>query len=377
MINRKRFWVVLSLGLAGAAFFWIVSRYPNLNAKAMMAHSASVADTLSVWPIFEVRPEFSLAKKVLLTTLNWSHDNWKGMTFGVFFAAVFLTLFSYLQIPPTTSPLANTFFGFLLGTPLGVCVNCAAPIFKGILKSRRIETAFAAMLSSPTMNIVVLTMLFSLFPFYMAVTKVVFTLFCIFVGVPLISRLVGTESIRDFAELPVDSRFMPAPSNAADIHDKTLIGAIAGSCSDLLRNFWFMVYKTVPLMLLAGFLGSLLSHLIPLDAFMGIRPGFFTIVLAAVVGVCLPTPIAFDIILVNALYSHGLPPSIALTLLCTLGIFSIYSFFLVWASTSHRWAVSLFCLVFHMGDWNGACHRPTSPDVLHRQKCRQLQSLEK
>ena len=56
--------------------------------------------------------------------------------------------------------------------PLGVCVNCAAPIAKGLYAGgARAETTLAAMIASPTLNIVVLTMLFGLFPFYMALTK--------------------------------------------------------------------------------------------------------------------------------------------------------------------------------------------------------------
>ena len=50
------------------------------------------------------------------------------------------------------------------------------------------ETALAVMFSSPILNIVVLTMLFSIFPFYMALLKLGATFLLILLLVPLISK---------------------------------------------------------------------------------------------------------------------------------------------------------------------------------------------
>src|SRR3989338_5170264 len=108
-----------------------------------MAKSDSVFDLLSVWPLLKVHAEDPLLQKILYTTVNWINDNTTGMRVGVLLGAVFLTLFSYLRPPETRNRLWNAVLGFLIGTPLGVCVNCAAPIFKGMLRSKRVETAFS------------------------------------------------------------------------------------------------------------------------------------------------------------------------------------------------------------------------------------------
>ena len=79
----------------------------------------------------------------------------------------------------------NSFMGMFVGTPLGVCVNCVAPIAKGMYEGgSKMETALAVMFSSPTLNIVVLTMLFSIFPFYMALMKLLATFILILIIVP-------------------------------------------------------------------------------------------------------------------------------------------------------------------------------------------------
>jgi len=79
--------------------------------------------------------------------------------------------------------------GMFIGTPLGVCVNCVAPIAKGMYEAgSKMETALAVMFSSPILNIVVLTMLFSIFPFYMALLKLGATFLLILLLVPLISK---------------------------------------------------------------------------------------------------------------------------------------------------------------------------------------------
>jgi uncharacterized membrane protein YraQ (UPF0718 family) len=50
------------------------------------------------------------------------------------------------------------------------------------------ETALAGMFRSPSLNIIVLTMLFSIFPFYMALAKLLAAFVLILLIVPLISE---------------------------------------------------------------------------------------------------------------------------------------------------------------------------------------------
>ncbi len=342
-----RFTLVFFLGAMGASYFWVESRYPALNEKALMANDNKVSDLITTFPVYEIKPEYSYVKKVSLSTVNWIYENKKGMTAGVFLGAIFLTLFGYFRIPGSRNPFLNSFYGLLLGSPLGVCVNCAAPIFKGVLNSKRVELALSMMMSSPTMNVVVLTMVFALFPFYMAVTKVIFTLAIVLLCVPLLSKMIGNKkNLNDWKGDSTDqlSHALVAPSIINEESLRWWSPVLAG-LKDLARNWWYIVSRTVPLMFVAGFLGAVVSHALPpelLQKDMGLQ-GVFILSAASV---ALPVPVAFDVILSNALFSAGLPHHLALILLCTLGITSIYSFFIVWQSASRIWALSVAAVVF-------------------------------
>jgi hypothetical protein len=73
---------------------------------------------------------------------------------------------------------------------------------------------------------------------------------------------------------------------------------------------------------------------------------------ATLIGLFLPTPMAFDLILVNALMTENSNPAILMILLCSLGIFSCYSYIIVAQGTSHKLALRLagglaaLCLIF-------------------------------
>ena len=114
------------------------------------------------------------------------------------------------------------------------------------------------------------------------------------------------------------------------------------------KNVWYIASRTVPLMAVAGIMGAVVSHVIPLDALVNAK-GVGAILLVALCGTFLPVPIAFDVILTNALFTAGLPPELCLILLCTLGIFSAYSFMIVWTSASRQWAMSLAGVAIVLG----------------------------
>ena len=54
------------------------------------------------------------------------------MAFGVVLAALILTFLRMAPGRPSNNVLVNTLKGTMLGAPLGVCVNCSAPIGKGM-----------------------------------------------------------------------------------------------------------------------------------------------------------------------------------------------------------------------------------------------------
>ena len=111
------------------------------------------------------------------------------MAFGLVVGACFLTMISLIRVRGHRNGFVNTLIGMVLGTPLGVCVNCSAPVAKGMHDGgARIETTLATMFSSPTLNIVILSMLFSIFPLYLVVIKLVLTVGFITIVMPLLCR---------------------------------------------------------------------------------------------------------------------------------------------------------------------------------------------
>jgi uncharacterized membrane protein YraQ (UPF0718 family) len=333
LTHRIRFILATLAVVTLVVTFGYFSRYPDLNRKAMVAESHSVADTIAMWPILKVTANDPLWKKIAYTTVNWTNDNKKGMAFGITLAALLSCWLSYLQFNPG-GRFRSAFYGMILGSPLGVCVNCAAPVFKGVLRSRRIEMALALMFASPTLNVVVLTMAFSLLPFYMAVTKVLFNLAVIMIGVPLLARWLQDAPVKDLQQL--EERL--ATQSCAVPVKESFVASIWGLLKDFWRQLSVIFIRTAPLMLVAGFLGASLSHLVPLDALQG-QSGIIPLLIAATVGLILPVPMAFDVVLTNALFSAGLPQNVSMVLLLSLGIYSFYSFMITWQSASRRWAL--------------------------------------
>ena len=362
--NRKCATLVALVVVAIAGAFWTGSRYPALDEKALMAGAVDY-QPLGYDEVLVIESDDSFARQVFATTVNWLDTNKKGMTFGVVFAAAILTLLSLVTVGGLRGGASNSLFGLVLGAPLGVCVNCAAPIAQGLHRGGlREETTLAALVSSPTLNVVVLTMLLSLFPPYVAVLKIGATVLFVLVAIPLLVRILGGAGVAGPAG--------PDASTFGGALPAVGLGANAGlveSWSEALRwtaralgaNLWYIVRMTVPLMFLAGLLGGVLITLVPwqtLTALPGIlgmgfgRPG--AIVVAAVIGILLPVPITFDVAIVAALMAAGLSVGMATALLFTLGIFSVYAFFIVGQTMSWRLSAAVMVALAGLGAMTGA-----------------------
>ena len=344
MINKRVVFVFAVIAVT-ATMFWTGSRYPSLDQKAIMGGSAALEDPLSFEASLQIQPDHGTAQRIAFSTINWIETNLEGMAFGLVIGACLLTLIGMIRVRGHKSGFVNTLIGVAVGTPLGVCVNCAAPVAKGMHDGgARLETTLATMFSSPTLNIVILTMLFAIFPLYLVVIKLVLTLTFILLIVPLLSRWVfASERARSY-----DDAVCIMPASAAPEHE-SLFGALKGTSALLLKNFGYVVVRTVPLMLLAGFLGAVVANVLPLDRLVDFEPGFLSVALVALIGVFLPVPVAFDLVVVAVLISAGAPMIYSMTLLFTLGIFSIYPFFIVWNSVSRRVAVTLTAVIVVLG----------------------------
>lgn len=92
--------------------------------------------------------------------------------------------------------------------------------------------------------------------------------------------------------------------------------------------------------------------------------------LVSLIGVFLPVPMAFDVIVTATLLQAGLPMKYVAILLFTLGIFSIYSFFMVWSTMSRVAAVTMFAVLTGLGVVAGASGHKA--DQWHQARQQQL-----
>lgn len=323
-----------------AVLFWTGSRYPSLNEKAIMEGSIQLEDALSFEALISVDDTLPMWKKIIFTTINWVKTNKNGMIFGVFFGAAFLTLIRYLPRRSFNGRFANSALGLVIGAPLGVCVNCAAPIAKGIYEAgARAETTLSAMIASPTLNIVVLTMAFALLPFEVAAVKLGLSIVVILLVVPMVVRLSPGVELSDQAVVSADGvcevdLSRPRPN-------EPLFNAVIGFVRDYLKDLWFIVARTVPLMFLAGFLGAIVGNLVPLESFTESNVTILALLGVALVGIFLPVPIGFDVVVAGTLLAAGLSIGFVMVLVFTLGIFSVYSFIIVGNTVSWKASANL------------------------------------
>lgn len=346
MNYKKRVAVLILLIVSLLAWFWLGSRYPAIDEKAAMAGEVVMGDVLSFEAHFPVDQSDPMWRKIFHSTLNWILTNRQGMTFGVLLATLVLTL---LQLRSTAARFHSVFRdivkGVVVGAPLGVCVNCAAPIAYGMRQQgMRKGTTLATMFASPTLNIIVLAMTFSLLPLYMAVTKVVVTFAFLLLLLPFLVRLADRDKALTDPALETPDGLCEVPAGSESWPE-----ALRGLVTELWRNFWFIVVRTVPLMFLAGLLGAALANLVPLESLANWQVSIAAMALVALLGTFAPVPIAFDVVLVQALLVAGLQPEFAMVLLFTLGAFSIYPLMLVAKMFSWRFSATLFMAVAAVG----------------------------
>ncbi len=236
MIGHRRIIIIAFVIVSIAIGFWTSSRYPALQGKADMTGVINLVDPLVHDPIWMVESDAPFYKQIAATTVNWTWTNKKGMTFAVFIAAAFLTLLGYLPKYQTRNRFLNSVYGMATGTPLGVCVNCVAPIAKAMHEGgRSVQTSLAVMFSSPTLNIIVLTMLFTLLPPYLAIIKLAFTFLLILGIVPF---LTGKETA------PKEVASAVPPPSLLKIQEPWS-AALGGVLKDYWSGFKYIVIRTV------------------------------------------------------------------------------------------------------------------------------------
>jgi uncharacterized membrane protein YraQ (UPF0718 family) len=321
---------LLSVGIA--AFFWIDSRYPSLLKKLHSGRSVHLNGALSFDALMPVTPGMSMLTRIGHTSVNWMWTNRIGMTFGVCFGAAMLTLLPLLPRIRFGSAAANTLAGGVAGVPLGVCANCVAPIGKGMYECGASPNAvLATMISSPTLNVVVLTMVIALFPLPVAFIRLAFPI----VLLALVPWLVGKSG----SEQAVSC----APPDVSGA--KNAVGQFAGG---YLKNLGRLALATIPLMVVAGVLGAIVAEAIPPQA-IPLKVSLLGVAAVALIGSFLPVPIAFDAAAAFVLMTRGVPLPYVVTLLCTLGATGIYPFFILGRTISWATATRVFAAVAVLG----------------------------
>lgn len=341
-----------------ALFFWLGSRYPQLAEKANDAGHVSLSSLVTLNPHFALADDANLFTQLVTTTANWLWTNRIGMSFGLLFASLSLTFVHTIQRPKTRNGALNSFYGMIMGAPLGICTNCATPVARGLISGgETLETSLAVLVSSPSFNAIVVGMTFALFPLQMALLKYALVLVMVLVVIPfLIARL--PDSIRygsTVCELPNDNQQPTEVCKLPSVDEHHFnIGAPHqheswGQASKLaminvLSNLWMLIKLTVPLMILAGFLAAVGVHLLPLDTWFNTNApvNIVSILGTALFAVMMPMPMAFDVIVSQALYSNGLSPILVMPLLTGLGMISIFPILVIATSVSKRLALGLF-----------------------------------
>ncbi len=183
LLKDKRFLFLFTLMVLACISFWLSSRYPSLDAKAMMAGDINMEDGLSFDAWLSHTDRQVWWQHVLITFINWLHTNRQGMSFGLAIALIVMSIVPLIRHYIRLNPKGAS--SSLLGVLFGVCVNCAAPIaFAMYRRGARAEMAVAAMISSPTLNVIVLTMLFSFFTWPVVLIKLGLTAAVLFIVIP-------------------------------------------------------------------------------------------------------------------------------------------------------------------------------------------------
>jgi uncharacterized membrane protein YraQ (UPF0718 family) len=334
--SRKSRTLAFLILLGIAAYFWIDSRYPALYKKYRQGTTIKVTGVITFGTVYAVDRTMPLAQRVGRTTVNWLQANEVGMTFGFFFGAAALTFLSTLPRLRTQNRVLNSLVGAATGAPLGVCANCVVPIARGLYASgMSTESVLAAMFSSPALNVIVLAMTFALFP------------------LPLFALKVATVAILILVVAPVIGAWQqnakPVPSVSASTSE-TWIQAFSSTAISFAKSLWYVFKIGAPLMVLAALLAAIVIEVIPANVLIATTNVTLAgIALVALLGAFLPVPMAFDVVIAYLAMKHGVPLPYVVTLLCTLGIYSVYSFAVLGKTMSWKVASSVYGAVVLLG----------------------------
>lgn len=332
------------LMVAIGSIFWVDSRYPALLKRYRAGARVTASGALTFGAVYKVERGMPLATRTWRTTVNWLDANRIGMTFSFLFGPAALVFLSTLRRRRTKSRYLNTLFGAAAGVPLAVCTNCVAPIARGLYASGMgTESVLATMFASPALNVVVLAMTFALFPMPVAMLKLATVLFLILVFAPAVAS-------RPEAGPAIVSCPISIPST------ETWAQTFSAMARSYAKSFWYVFRVAFPLMILAAVLGALVVEILPEQSLVA-QVTFGRIVLVALVGAFLPVPMAFDVAIAYIAMTKGVPLPYVVTILCTLGIVSVFSLSVIGKTISWKVAAAAYATVAILGTVVGVIAR--------------------
>ena len=326
--------VILMVVIAGT--FWMDSRYPALLKRYHAGTQVKAVGAITFGTVYPVDRAMPLSTRVWRTSINWLDANRIGMTFAFLFGPAALTFLAMVRRRRTGSRYLNALVGAVVGAPLAVCSNCVAPIARGFYASgMSTESVLAAMFASPALNVVVLAMTFALFPAPIALLKLATVFFLIFVFAPAVASGRGESG--------------PAVACSIEIPaSETWTQALLSAARAFARSFWYVFRVAFPLMLLAAVLGALAIELLPPQA-LNAQVTVGGIILVALVGAFLPVPLTFDVAIAYIAMTKGVPLPYVVTILCTLGIISVFSISIIGETISWKVAAASYATVAAVG----------------------------
>ena len=370
VIDKKGFLFSLAILVLVSFVFWTQSRFPALDEKAQMGQRTNIS-ALAFETVFPLSAEQGHVERIAYHAINWAYTNWQGMTFGILFATAFLGLLSFLRFPQVsrTNHFLSALKGSLLGVPLGVCANCSTPVAFGMYRSGLpIASAVSMLSSSPTLNIVVLTMSFTLLPFEIVAIKYLFVLIFILLVVPLLVTLIG--NVKNRSGENVSSLEGVCSLNA----DVTWAEVVSSGVKKYLIDLKFIVINTLPFMILAGALAAVLVEFLPIEAFTGADWSFGGIIVASLIAALFPVPIAFDVIISVGLLAMGVSSAYVAAIFFSLGVFSIYPALMVARDLSIKLSLGLMLSVVLLGVLS-AYLTATVIDDVHSEQIEEISQL--
>lgn len=337
--------IMLAIAALILGVFWFGSRYPQLFLKMEdMGHHELLS---FIWnaQLLKASVNAGFIERWWVSFVNWIWSMRIGMSFGLALGTLLHTLFEFYPPKIGGNIYLNTLKGVILGAPAAVCVNCAVPVACGLTRGKaNIESALGFMFSSPTLNFIVVSMVFAGLPWYYGAIQYSLIALVLFVFVPLLVYWQNRNNS--------DADNTPTTSTCAIPLYKECEETFLQSAKHVIReygkNLWKLLKTAVPFMLIAALLSSLAMELLPLKSiFAEVNP--LMLAGTALITVLLPIPIALDVMTAQQLYAQHVPPPYVMLFLFTLGTYSFLPMSYLWTEVSKKLAIMLYAMFVLLG----------------------------